>query len=238
MEGKRGFRRDVRHPGAMICWMIPGEYYHPLHRVTGLPPDGPGRSTAGAISARPGVEVAVYARGRPQRWIRSARPSRWGREAIRRRLAEPRRDETRTRSLATPSTPRRRKVIRERWTNGSRVRLLPAYDVTVPDASIGARRLTVAQLQDGAASAVICERGVTPSWVVPEHDLGEGKGSCREGRRRAATIAPSVGRGATRRSTHEDLLEFAEATQVLDDETEAQPFELSEAEAVARLERR
>ena len=55
---------------------IPGEYYHPLHRVTGLPLDGQdGRPLVRNQRFRiKEVKKEAFEAFWPQRWIRSARP--------------------------------------------------------------------------------------------------------------------------------------------------------------------
>ncbi|MBF6271615.1 hypothetical protein [Nocardia farcinica] len=242
---------------------IPGEYYHPLHRVTGLPLDGEGgrplvrnqrfRIKEGKKEAFEAFKTAALDQ------IGKTLPG--GKEAI--FGGSLNLDEMRPHFqvigdtfYATP-TKRDPRALSNGFTKA--FGRYPRYDVTVPEYRYHKRDAAGELMYGKDGSPVYASIGPARKMELHqrafrermhelgkqlEHDLGEGKGfhvekdvdAQRHLRRLSAEDYKEV---AQAQEAHdEDLLEFAEATQALDDETEARAIELSEAEAVARLERR
>ncbi|MGP3707046.1 hypothetical protein [Gordonia paraffinivorans] len=242
---------------------IPGEYYHPLHRVTGLPLDGQdGRPLVRNQRFRiKEVKKEAFEAFKTAALDQIGKTLPGGKEAIfggSLNLDEmrPHLQVVGDTFYATP-TKRDPRALSNGFTKA--FGRYPRYDVTVPEYRYHKRDATGALMYGKDGSPVYASIGPSRKMELHqrnfrermhelgkqlEHDLGEGKGfhvekGVDEQRHLRRLSAEDYKEVAQAQEAHdEDLLEFAEATQVLDDETEARAIELSEAEAVARLERR
>ncbi|HNP55888.1 MAG TPA: hypothetical protein PK331_13025 [Gordonia sp. (in: high G+C Gram-positive bacteria)] len=242
---------------------IPGEYYHPLHRVTGLPLDGQdGRPLVRNQRFRiKEVKKEAFEAFKAAALDQIGKTLPGGKEAI--FGGSLNLDEMRPHLqvigdtfYATP-TKRDPRALSNGFTKA--FGRYPRYDVTVPEYRYHKRDAAGELMYGKDGSPVYASIGPSRKMELHqrnfrermhelgkqlEHDLGEGKGfhvekGVDEQRHLRRLSAEDYKEVAQAQEAHdEDLLEFAEATQVLDDETEARAIELSEAEAVARLERR